>query len=194
MNGQKGLVPSNFLQAFPEKGDESAEPERTIANSRRDSQVGACVCVCVQDVHVTVCMCKCVAIKSPKYHMVTHVFLNTTSQHRKLLHNSMLFSILNSYLLLGIHITSHLLCLSLFMHVHGLVVVSVLCVCVYFCMLACRGTGEVCTLNSKSHADFIFGFPFIHNCPRCHPCASSLPKASKYTPRNFFNMYSTLSP
>ncbi|XP_060768673.1 RIMS-binding protein 2-like isoform X1 [Neoarius graeffei] len=39
LNGQKGLVPSNFLQAFPEKGDESAEPERTIANSRRDSQV-----------------------------------------------------------------------------------------------------------------------------------------------------------
>ncbi|MCI4394360.1 hypothetical protein PGIGA_G00167860 [Pangasianodon gigas] len=39
LNGQKGLVPSNFLQGFPEKGDESAEPEHAIANSRRDSQV-----------------------------------------------------------------------------------------------------------------------------------------------------------
>ncbi|XP_053086263.1 peripheral-type benzodiazepine receptor-associated protein 1 isoform X3 [Pangasianodon hypophthalmus] len=39
LNGQKGLVPSNFLQGFPENGDESAEAEHTIANSRRDSQV-----------------------------------------------------------------------------------------------------------------------------------------------------------
>ncbi|XP_053532817.1 RIMS-binding protein 2 isoform X2 [Ictalurus punctatus] len=39
LNGQKGLVPSNFLQAFPENGDDSAEPEHTLASSRRDSQV-----------------------------------------------------------------------------------------------------------------------------------------------------------
>ncbi|KAK3509317.1 hypothetical protein QTP70_028544 [Hemibagrus guttatus] len=39
LNGQKGLVPSNFLQAFPENRDESVEPEHTIANIRRDSQV-----------------------------------------------------------------------------------------------------------------------------------------------------------
>ncbi|XP_058239173.1 peripheral-type benzodiazepine receptor-associated protein 1 isoform X3 [Hemibagrus wyckioides] len=39
LNGRKGLVPSNFLQVFPENRDESVEPEHTIANIRRDSQV-----------------------------------------------------------------------------------------------------------------------------------------------------------
>ncbi|TTG47520.1 Peripheral-type benzodiazepine receptor-associated protein 1 [Bagarius yarrelli] len=39
LNGQKGLVPSNFLQAFPENEDDSAERQHSIANSRRDSQV-----------------------------------------------------------------------------------------------------------------------------------------------------------
>ncbi|KAF4073009.1 hypothetical protein AMELA_G00254050 [Ameiurus melas] len=39
LNGQKGLVPSNFLQAFPENGDDSEEPEHNLASSRRDSQV-----------------------------------------------------------------------------------------------------------------------------------------------------------
>ncbi|XP_053340899.1 peripheral-type benzodiazepine receptor-associated protein 1 isoform X6 [Clarias gariepinus] len=39
LNGQKGLVPSNFLQAVPENRNESAEPEQTTASTRRDSQV-----------------------------------------------------------------------------------------------------------------------------------------------------------
>ncbi|XP_026988650.2 RIMS-binding protein 2-like isoform X10 [Tachysurus fulvidraco] len=39
LNGQKGLVPSNFLQAFPENRDETAEPDHSRAHIRRDSQV-----------------------------------------------------------------------------------------------------------------------------------------------------------
>ncbi|XP_066508372.1 peripheral-type benzodiazepine receptor-associated protein 1-like [Hoplias malabaricus] len=38
LNGQKGLVPSNFLQAFPETAEEKAV-EHTVPESRRDSQV-----------------------------------------------------------------------------------------------------------------------------------------------------------
>ncbi|KAA0716884.1 Peripheral-type benzodiazepine receptor-associated protein 1 [Triplophysa tibetana] len=39
LNGQKGLVPSNFLRAFPETEEEAARSEHTTAESRRDSQV-----------------------------------------------------------------------------------------------------------------------------------------------------------
>ncbi|XP_072518510.1 peripheral-type benzodiazepine receptor-associated protein 1 isoform X2 [Salminus brasiliensis] len=45
LNGQKGLVPSNFLQAFPETAEEAAAAsavavaEHTVAETRRDSQV-----------------------------------------------------------------------------------------------------------------------------------------------------------
>ncbi|XP_043095660.1 peripheral-type benzodiazepine receptor-associated protein 1 [Puntigrus tetrazona] len=38
LNGQKGLVPSNFLQAFPETEDDAARTEHTVTESRRDSQ------------------------------------------------------------------------------------------------------------------------------------------------------------
>ncbi|XP_051956159.1 peripheral-type benzodiazepine receptor-associated protein 1 [Xyrauchen texanus] len=40
LNGQKGLVPSNFLQAFPETEEEAVRTEHT--ESRRDSQVSQC--------------------------------------------------------------------------------------------------------------------------------------------------------
>ncbi|KAL6463831.1 hypothetical protein MHYP_G00282220 [Metynnis hypsauchen] len=39
LNGQKGLVPSNFLQAFPETAEEATVAEPPVAKSRRDSQV-----------------------------------------------------------------------------------------------------------------------------------------------------------
>ncbi|KAI4886330.1 hypothetical protein NFI96_012228, partial [Prochilodus magdalenae] len=39
LNGQKGLVPSNFLQAFPETAEEAAVAEHPVTESRRDSQV-----------------------------------------------------------------------------------------------------------------------------------------------------------
>uniref|UniRef100_A0A3B4BU36 RIMS-binding protein 2 n=1 Tax=Pygocentrus nattereri TaxID=42514 RepID=A0A3B4BU36_PYGNA len=39
LNGQKGLVPSNFLQAFPETTEEATVAEPPVAKSRRDSQV-----------------------------------------------------------------------------------------------------------------------------------------------------------
>ncbi|XP_060718574.1 peripheral-type benzodiazepine receptor-associated protein 1-like isoform X3 [Tachysurus vachellii] len=45
LNGQKGLVPSNFLQAFPENRDKTAEPDHTRANIQRDSQVSHAVSV-----------------------------------------------------------------------------------------------------------------------------------------------------
>ncbi len=47
LNGHKGLVPSNFLQAFPETEEDAARTEHTVIESRRDSQVRVCVCVCV---------------------------------------------------------------------------------------------------------------------------------------------------
>ncbi|KAF7688636.1 hypothetical protein HF521_013443 [Silurus meridionalis] len=53
LNGQKGLVPSNFLQAFPENGDEFAKPEHTIANSRRDSQVSHAASVEQTELHTS---------------------------------------------------------------------------------------------------------------------------------------------
>ncbi|XP_051523090.1 peripheral-type benzodiazepine receptor-associated protein 1-like [Myxocyprinus asiaticus] len=40
LNGQKGLVPSNFLQAFPETEEEAVRTEHT--ESHRDSQVSQC--------------------------------------------------------------------------------------------------------------------------------------------------------
>uniref|UniRef100_A0A9J7ZDB6 RIMS-binding protein 2 n=1 Tax=Cyprinus carpio carpio TaxID=630221 RepID=A0A9J7ZDB6_CYPCA len=39
LNGHKGLVPSNFLQAFPETEEDAAQTEHTVTESRRDSQV-----------------------------------------------------------------------------------------------------------------------------------------------------------
>ncbi|XP_073717044.1 peripheral-type benzodiazepine receptor-associated protein 1 isoform X9 [Misgurnus anguillicaudatus] len=39
LNGHKGLVPSNFLQVFPETENEAVRSEHTSAESRRDSQV-----------------------------------------------------------------------------------------------------------------------------------------------------------
>lgn len=51
LNGQKGLVPSNFLQAFPETQEEAVRPEHTATESRRDSQVRVCA-----GFHVTRCM------------------------------------------------------------------------------------------------------------------------------------------
>ncbi|XP_051540773.1 peripheral-type benzodiazepine receptor-associated protein 1-like isoform X2 [Myxocyprinus asiaticus] len=42
LNGQKGLVPSNFLQAFPETEKEAVRTEHTVTESRRDSQVSQC--------------------------------------------------------------------------------------------------------------------------------------------------------
>ncbi|XP_058631991.1 peripheral-type benzodiazepine receptor-associated protein 1 isoform X10 [Onychostoma macrolepis] len=39
LNGHKGLVPSNFLQAFPETEEDAARTEHTVTESRRDSQV-----------------------------------------------------------------------------------------------------------------------------------------------------------
>ncbi|XP_016296821.1 peripheral-type benzodiazepine receptor-associated protein 1 isoform X1 [Sinocyclocheilus anshuiensis] len=39
LNGHKGLVPSNFLQAFPETEEDAARMEHTATESRRDSQV-----------------------------------------------------------------------------------------------------------------------------------------------------------
>ncbi|XP_067295808.1 RIMS-binding protein 2 isoform X2 [Pseudorasbora parva] len=39
LNGHKGLVPSNFLQAFPETEEDGGRPEHTVTESRRDSQV-----------------------------------------------------------------------------------------------------------------------------------------------------------
>uniref|UniRef100_A0A672SN29 RIMS-binding protein 2 n=1 Tax=Sinocyclocheilus grahami TaxID=75366 RepID=A0A672SN29_SINGR len=39
LNGHKGLVPSNFLQAFPETEEDAARTEHTATESRRDSQV-----------------------------------------------------------------------------------------------------------------------------------------------------------
>lgn len=47
LNGHKGLVPSNFLQAFPETEEDAARTEHTVTESRRDSQVRVCVYVCV---------------------------------------------------------------------------------------------------------------------------------------------------
>ncbi|XP_052412440.1 peripheral-type benzodiazepine receptor-associated protein 1 isoform X6 [Carassius gibelio] len=38
LNGHKGLVPSNFLQAFPETEEDAARTENTVTESRRDSQ------------------------------------------------------------------------------------------------------------------------------------------------------------
>ncbi|KTF87364.1 hypothetical protein cypCar_00013244 [Cyprinus carpio] len=38
LNGHKGLVPSNFLQAFPETEEDAAQTEHTVTESRRDSQ------------------------------------------------------------------------------------------------------------------------------------------------------------
>ncbi|XP_051973684.1 peripheral-type benzodiazepine receptor-associated protein 1-like [Xyrauchen texanus] len=42
LNGQKGLVPSNFLQAIPETEKEAVRTEHTVTESRRDSQVIQC--------------------------------------------------------------------------------------------------------------------------------------------------------
>uniref|UniRef100_A0A8C1WKZ0 Uncharacterized protein n=1 Tax=Cyprinus carpio TaxID=7962 RepID=A0A8C1WKZ0_CYPCA len=39
LNGHKGLVPSNFLQAFPETEEDTARTEHTETEGRRDSQV-----------------------------------------------------------------------------------------------------------------------------------------------------------
>ncbi|XP_059404867.1 peripheral-type benzodiazepine receptor-associated protein 1-like isoform X4 [Carassius carassius] len=39
LNGHKGLVPSNFLQAFPETEEDAAQKEHTETENRRDSQV-----------------------------------------------------------------------------------------------------------------------------------------------------------
>ncbi len=72
LNGHKGLVPSNFLQAFPETEEDAARTEHTVTESGRDSQV-LCVCVCVCVVVVVsacacgvcvcgVCVCVCVCV------------------------------------------------------------------------------------------------------------------------------------
>lgn len=38
LNGHKGLVPSNFLQAYPETEEETPRTEQAVTESRRDSQ------------------------------------------------------------------------------------------------------------------------------------------------------------
>uniref|UniRef100_A0A8C2KF79 RIMS-binding protein 2 n=1 Tax=Cyprinus carpio TaxID=7962 RepID=A0A8C2KF79_CYPCA len=54
LNGHKGLVPSNFLQAFPETEEDTARTEHTETEGRRDSQV--CVCVFIACINVNHCM------------------------------------------------------------------------------------------------------------------------------------------
>ncbi len=62
LNGHKGLVPSNFLQAFPETEEDAARTEHTVTESGRDSQV-LCVCVCVRAcARVCVCVCVCLCL------------------------------------------------------------------------------------------------------------------------------------
>uniref|UniRef100_A0A8C1RF53 RIMS-binding protein 2 n=1 Tax=Cyprinus carpio TaxID=7962 RepID=A0A8C1RF53_CYPCA len=56
LNGHKGLVPSNFLQAFPETEEDAAQTEHTVTESRRDSQVLVCVCVFIACINVDHCM------------------------------------------------------------------------------------------------------------------------------------------